>query len=239
MPEIIPAVLAKDFNQLKQQIGLVAGRSPLVHIDIEDGTLTRNASWPFRNGEDFEKIKHEEGGLPYWEDVNFEAHLMLADPVLAYEDWIRAGVERIIVHIESFGEVMNPENSEKVSTFLNNFKKDFGGETVARVEIGLAANFDTLSEYILPHVLECDFIQLMAIPVLGKQGETFQEGIFDKVEKIKSIHPDTILAVDGGVGMENAERLVAAGVERLVVGSAIFSADDPIYALEELISVVE
>lgn len=235
MADIIPAVLPKNFRDLEEKLALVAGHVPLVHIDVTDGTLTSGAHWPYAGSDgEWEKIQNEEAGLPAWEDLNFEAHLMVKDPASIYEEWIRAGVERLIIQFESF------DTAEARSEFLLKLRKHFSAsESFVGLEIGLAVGFDTPADAVLPHVLECDFIELMSIQEIGKQGGEFREEIFDKIEKIKFVHPDTIIAVDGGVNLENAEKLGDAGVERLVVGSAIFAAESPLDALEDVIIATE
>lgn len=235
MAEIIPAILPEDYIDLKEKLAIVGGHTALVHIDATDATLTRHASWPYaRAGEEWDEITKEEAGFPYWEEMNFEAHLMVNDPARAYEDWIRAGAERVIVHYEAFG------SHEECSDFLTTFAEHFeNGNEHLKVEVGLAANFETPIEKILDHVLECDFIHLMSISELGAQGEAFEEGIFDKIKELRSSYPETILAIDGGVDIENAVRLAEAGADRLVVGSAIFSADNPLETLEDLLLSLE
>lgn len=235
MALIIPAILAKDFKELKEKAGMVAGLTSWVHLDFADGTLTKEAAWPYiADTEEFQRLKKEESGLPYWQDLNFEAHLMVNDPESRYEDWVRAGAERVIVHREAF------KGKEAASEFLEKLQKYFGfRDTDFGIEVGLAANMETGVEDIMPHVLESDYIHLMSINHIGKQGEPFNEGIFEKIQKIRQEFPEAIISVDGGVNLENAERLMEAGVERLVVGSAIFSDEDPVGALEEFLALNE
>lgn len=235
MTQIIPAILAKDFQELKEKAGMMAGLVSWAHLDFTDGTLTKEASWPYMmESTEFESLKKEESGLPYWQDLNFEAHLMVNDPESRYEDWVRAGAERIIVHRESF------QTRETASEFLEKLQKYFGfRDTDFGIEVGLAANMETGVEDILPHVLETDYLHLMSINDIGRQGESFNEEIFEKIKKIRQEFPEVIISVDGGVNLENAERLMEAGVERLVVGSAIFSDEDPVGALEEFLALSE
>ncbi len=138
------------------------------------------------------------------------------------------------MHYEAF------ETDADCSDFLLKLQEHFSGDNEhLKIEIGLAVNFETPITKILDHVLECDFIHLMSIARIGAQGIPFEEGIFDKIGELRSSYPETIIAVDGGVSIENAERLVEAGVERLCIGSVIWSAADPAETLEDLILEVE
>jgi ribulose-phosphate 3-epimerase len=165
--------------------------------------------------------------------MNFEAHLMLKDPETVYADWIRAGAERVIAHYEAF------DSDEACSSFFQKFIEHFQADESLKVEVGLAVEFDTPIQKVLDHVLECDFIHLMSIREIGAQGRAFEEGIFDKIAELRNSYPETIISVDGGISVENAGRLVEAGVERLCVGSAIWQAEDPLEALEDLVLEAE
>jgi ribulose-phosphate 3-epimerase len=232
MIEIIPAILANSYDDLYDDLNLVAGRVPIVHIDVADGTLTPNTTWPYSGEtEEFEKIKNEEEGLPFWEDVGFEVHLMVQDPESTIDDWIKAGAERIIVHVESF------DSSDDLSNFLVSRRKDLDQDSYLGIQMGLAINIDTNIERIMPHVLDADFIHLMSINKIGGQGKEFQPEIFDRIKELKHIYPETILSIDGGVKLENAEDIIDHGVERLVIGSSIFGSSHALYALEDFLAI--
>jgi ribulose-phosphate 3-epimerase len=230
MSEIIPAILPKDFDDLEEKLGMVAGFVPMVHIDATDGTLTPGSSWPYK-GEvsNFLRIAEEAEGFPYWEELGFEAHLMVERPEEIIEDWIKAGAERLIVHQEAFED-------RELSRFLSHVKNRFdAGSSYLGIEIGLAINLNTPIEDILSHVLEADFIHLMSIEEIGVQGNPFNEKVFDTIQRIKEVYPDTIISVDGGVNLEIAEELKERGANRIVVGSAIFGQEDPEVALFEFL----
>ena len=69
-------------------------------------------------------------------------------------------------------------------------------------------------------------LTIMAVPP-GRGGQPFQPTALEKVRAAKSKRPELIIEVDGGVKLENAERIVEAGASRLVVGSAVTGAPDP------------
>ena len=85
MIEIIPAILPKDYEDLKNKIALVRGVAPLVQIDICDGVFVPSKTWPFSTGGaddfNFHRILNEEEGMPFWEDIDFELDLLVADAV--------------------------------------------------------------------------------------------------------------------------------------------------------------
>lgn len=231
MSEIIPAIVPISFQDLEEKLSLISERVPMVHVDIENGTLTRKTTWPYiSKSSEFEKIKNEEDGFPFWENLNFEAHIMAKDPGSIIEDWIRVGAERIIVHAEGF------DTEENLLKTLREFRNRFDiSNSYVGTEIGLAVNLKTPIESILPYVLESDFIHLMSIKEIGEQHHPFENDIYPKIKELKEAYPDTIISVDGGITLPVAEELIEMGVERLVIGSAIFGDDDPEEALEDFL----
>ncbi|MEK7609503.1 MAG: hypothetical protein AAB470_00065 [Patescibacteria group bacterium] len=213
--EIIPAILPKDFSELEEKIGLVQDYVKTVQIDVCDGQFTPQASWPYKKHDDsFEKIQKEENGLPGWKTLNFEIDLMANKPEEKVDGWVRAGATRIILHVESRGDV-----GQAIKIL-----KD-------RAEIGLALNIDTpISEIGNPKFAidegSIQFIQLMGIDRIGFQGQAFDSKVIEKIKEIKKMYPQFSVSVDGGVSLENAVQLIDAGADRLVVGSAIFESDN-------------
>src|ERR1700752_129463 len=104
MAEIIPAILEKNFNEIKNKITALRERSKCVHLDFCDGNLVPSQSWPFGTGGfedyDFWKILNEEEGLPYWEEFDFEFDLMVTSAMENFDLYMKLGPKRIIFHME-------------------------------------------------------------------------------------------------------------------------------------------
>ncbi len=219
--EIIPAILPKDFTEVTDKTSLVKGLVKVVQIDVCDGQFTPQATWPYKREDDsFEKILHEEDGLPGWEKLDFEIDLMVNNPEKVIEDWVMAGATRIVIHSESRGSVLDAVDN-----------------LVDRVEIGIALNIETPIEVLEPYAGKIQFVQCMGIDQVGFQGQEFDERVIEKVKEVKEMYPDLVVSVDGGVTLQTASRLIEAGVDRLVVGSAIFGSDNFIEALQRFKSL--
>ncbi|MCX6715921.1 MAG: hypothetical protein NT077_02810 [Candidatus Taylorbacteria bacterium] len=215
--EIIPAILPKDFHELEAKISLVNGFVKTVQVDACDGQFVPNATWPYRKPDDtFKKIVHEEMGMPNWQDLDFEVDLMANRPEERVDEWVQAGAGRIIIHVESKGDI------DKALANLD-----------GRVEIGLALNEETPVEIISKYQEKINFVQLMGIDQIGFQHQTFDDKVIGRVREVKLKYPKLPIAVDGGVSFDNAPKLIAAGADRLVIGSAIFNAENPIDAVEK------
>ena len=119
--KIIPAILPKDFFDLKEHLERVKGVTDYVQIDICNSTYTPSKTWPFTHTPDvyFKKMVTQEEGMPFWEDIDFELDLMIKNPEEHYEKFLQLGPKKIIFHFETMS---NPiEFIQKVKEFLRDY----------------------------------------------------------------------------------------------------------------------
>lgn len=238
MIEIIPAVIPKNLEDLKDHLDMVVGHVPLVQVDVVDGRFVPSKSWPYHlNGYDdyFKSILAENEGLPFWEKLDYEIDLMVIDPEKDARDWIMAGARRIVIHIES------PVDVKDILRRLNK-EYDSVKNSLLGVEIGVAINIDTPNEKVYELMDELDqngapltdFVQFMGIRKIGYQGQIFDNAVLDKIAEFHEKYPGAIISVDGGVGEDNAQKLIDVGVTRLICGSAVFGSNNPLETIEYL-----
>ena len=224
MTEIIPAILPKDYEDLKNKIALVRGVAPIVQIDICDGNFVKNTTWPFPDDLHFQRILNEEEGLPFWEDVDFELDLMVVDAVQNFDIYTKLGARRVVFHIEAVGDLEDFKNFlEGIDTYVRDV-----------LEIGVAISPTTPIEQVFSLVSFVDFVQVMGIDHTGFQGEEFDERCLGHIKTLKEKYSDLVISVDGAVDFDTAPALLRAGASRLVSGSAIFNSDDIIDTIERL-----
>ena len=215
--EIIPAILVNDYAELQSDIELIEGFVKTVQIDVCDGQFTPQPTWPYRkHDENFERIVSEEEGMPGWEKVNFEIDLMANHPEDKIENWVQAGATRIVLHAEVKGDLEKAIN-----------------DLTGRVEVGLALSESTPVSVIEKYRDKIQFVQLMGIEQIGFQHQPFDEKVLGRIKEVRMKFPGMPIAVDGGVSLENANNLIDAGADRLIVGSAIFGAEEPIDAIQQ------
>ena len=154
--------------------------------------------------------------MPYWEKLDYEFDLMVNRPEDVVEHWVETGATRIILHVESKGNI-----DEAISKLED------------KAEVGIALNMDTPIEIIEKYSDKITVVQLMAINQIGFQGQEFNEGVLERIRAVKSKYPQLAISVDGGVNLHNAKALIEAGADRLIVGSAIFGADNPIDEIQK------
>jgi len=208
MIEIIPAIMPQSFKELEEKVGPIHGLIKTVHLDVMDGSMTSSMNWPFTNEglKEMEKVTSGEIGLPFWKEINYEVDLMMQTPEESFAEWVNAGFHRIIVHVET---------TQKLLSLI----KEWRGV----VEIGVAIGIETPNEEAYKYVdAGADFVQFMGIYQIGFQGNPFDSRVLEKISKMREVYPNLPISADGGVNTETVPKLLDAGADRLVIGSAIF-----------------
>jgi ribulose-phosphate 3-epimerase len=237
---IIPAIMPKTFDELYDLASQVEGLVPLAQIDIMDGRFVASKSWPYEKGypdrdDDFMALTRQEDGLPFWETLDYEIDLMIAEPEKHLEEWAPLGASRLIIHAEA---VTNWEQLLTLDIMQRDARR-IGDDVV--IAVGVAFNPDTnIAEY-ADYIEHFEFVQCMGLAKIGYQGQPYDERVLEQVNRIRRSFPNLPIAIDGGVSEKTAKELVQAGATRLVAGSAIFNADDKeaaIGRLESLVSIL-
>lgn len=128
---------------------------------------------------------------------DFEVHLMVEEPEKIMDRWIERGAKRISVH----------EVTPKLAEYRS------------KAEIGLAVALEKPLDEVLPFVDFIDFIHLMSIEEIGAQGHPLDERIFARLSEMQEKFPNVPISVDGGVNVNNYQKLLELGADRLIVGS--------------------
>jgi pentose-5-phosphate-3-epimerase len=249
--KIIPAIMPRNLDDLEAKVTEVLDVVPIVQIDIMDGEFVGNRTWPYLPGKmnaeeeicesvftharfssDFKAIIKEDAGLPFWDRIDYELDLMIANADESLEIWITTGAKRLIFHVES----MPPERMlamlEKLRIRFprtqisdDNHESDF--HTIFSLEIGIAINIQTPPEKIERFIEHIDFVQCMGIEEIGYQGEKLSGKVLDQIRTLREEYPSLILTIDGGVTEHNVGMLAMGGISRVVCGSAVFGASSP------------
>ena len=214
-PQIAPSILAADFANLQKEVEMLnASAADYIHVDIMDGVFVPNISF----------------GIPVTEAIHrhatkpLDVHLMIINPELYLEAFVKAGASIVTVHVEA-------------CTHLHRTLQEIKRLGVAA---GVALNPHTPIELLTEVLEEVDLICVMSVnPGFG--GQKFIEHSYAKVANLKDLilkkGAKTKIEVDGGVTEQNAKRLVEAGADILVAGSFVFKAPDPIAAIASLKSI--
>lgn len=197
MDIIKPAIISRDFNEIRFKIEEVEGLTDWVHVDVMDGVFTPNVSWS--QPDDLESV----GGK-----IKIEAHLMVSEPEKVLTHWINY-VDRVIIHLES---------TEMLYQIIENIKNH-------STKLGVALLFDTDIDLLEPYLPNLDFIQLMSIKEIGVHGNIFENEILNKVKSLRQIFPNGTIQLDGGVNIDNIAEIFSSSVNSVAVGTAVWQGD--------------
>ncbi|MEK7579499.1 MAG: hypothetical protein AAB460_03155 [Patescibacteria group bacterium] len=211
MIEIVPVLLPETFDEISTHAARVRGLVKRMQIDIVDGVFAESLTWPYVNDTgDFERLTHEDEGLPFWDELDFEVDMMVQNPEEVLPKWISAGVSACIIHIGS---------TKNYDAIIEKCK-------TADIEAGLAIRPGTAPEEFEPLIKKFDFVQVMGSDTIGHAGLELDEYVYAKISDIRAKHSELSIAVDIGVNEDTAPQLIEAGATKLVAGSAIFGSDD-------------
>jgi len=201
--EIAPSLLSADFANLAREIAKVeSGGAHVLHLDVMDGHFVPNITIGLPVVKSIRKITK----------MPLDAHLMIANPGQYLDDFIRAGVNWLSVHIEADIHI------ERTLHHL----RDNGVR--AGVAINPGTSLSTLEE-VLPLA---DYVLIMTVnPGFG--GQKFIPSMLKKISRLKEIivsnNYQARIEVDGGIGPGNLQDVLTAGAEIIVAGSAVFSSE--------------
>lgn len=210
---IAPSLLAADFSNLQKDIEMVnSSEAGWFHLDIMDGIFVPNISF----------------GLPVVKTVKklakkpLDVHLMIVEPEKYLNRFRDAGADILTVHMEACRHLHRTVQEIR----------ELG------IKAGVSLNPHTpvsALEEIIPFI---DLVLIMSVnPGFG--GQQFIETSYEKIRKTKALIRESgspaLIEVDGGVDIANAGRLFDAGVDVLVAGTAVFTAQDPAGMIHELL----
>lgn len=204
MVKLSPSVLSADFGRLLEDVKKVeAAGVEYLHIDIMDGHFVPNIS--------FGPVVLEaiSGKTSLVKDV----HLMIENPDQYIEAFVKAGADIIVVHQEAC-----PHLHRSIQNI-----KSYG------VKAGVSLNPGTSLSVIEEVLGDLDMVLIMSVnPGFG--GQSFIESQLDKISRLRQMITerglDVDIEVDGGIKISNVAKVVKAGANIIVAGSAIFGAED-------------
>lgn len=205
MPIVAPSLLAADFTKLGEAMELInRSEADWLHVDVMDGVFVPNISF----GEPVMKPLKKICTKP------FDVHLMIVDPDRYLQYFKDLGADVLTVHYEA----------------CTHLHRTIGAIKELGMKAAVSLNPHTRVSVLENVIADLDMVLIMSVnPGFG--GQKFIPNTYKKVKQLRDmaneLNPELIIEVDGGVNLENAPKLVEAGANALVAGSAVFKAEDP------------
>ena len=209
---LAPSLLAADFTKLDREIALFhESRADWLHLDVMDGRFVPNITFGMLLIEAARRLTSKP----------LDVHLMIVEPDRYIEQFRKAGADIITVHYEA-------------CTHLHRVIQQIR-DTGAKVGVALNPHSPV---GLLEDVLEdIDLVCLMSVnPGFG--GQKFIYRTIPKIMQLRAMAEERnlypLIEIDGGVGLQNAEKILQAGADVLVAGSSVFGAENPLEVINRL-----
>ena len=181
------------------------------HLDVMDGRFVPNISFGPMLVEFFRKSTNK----------ICDVHLMIEEPGNFAEAFKKAGADYLSVHIEACPHLHR--NIQQI--------KSLG------MKAGVAINPHTPVEQLKDILADIDLVCMMSVnPGFG--GQKFIPYTIEKIKTLRRMIDEkslsVLIEVDGGVTLENAASIIAAGADVLVAGNTVFKSNDPVATIKQL-----
>lgn len=211
---IAPSLLSANFANLTADINMINNsRAEWIHIDVMDGVFVPNITIGPVVVKSIRKLTSK----------ILDVHLMIIEPDRYIEDFKNAGADIISVHYEACKHLHRTIDSIKNKG----------------LKAGVVLNPHTNVGLLEDIINEVDMVLLMSVnPGFG--GQKFISNTFKKILDLRDLITKTnskaLIEVDGGVDTNNAPELFNSGANILVAGNSVFSSDNPISKISDLIN---
>lgn len=211
MIQIVPSILVSSEEMFLEQIHAIKSVCSFVQIDIADGVFCNGKTWI-----DPTVVQEKM-------DIDFELHMMVANPLEEIERW--KGIDRmkrIVFQYEAVADIVSAVQH------VQQYGRD----------VCVSLNPDTQIDVLKPVIKKIESVQFMSV-YPGRQGQSFLLSTLDKIREFHAQYPHIPISDDGAVNSDTIPQLIEAGATRLGPGSAIWKHGDPAENYKSLVALAE
>ena len=200
MVKIAPSILSVEVEKIESEVAnLEKAGADYIHIDVMDGEFVPNRT----AGTTMLEKAYDGCNLP------LDTHLMVENPEDYIEDFSISNI--LTFHVEAV-------DSETAYRIIDNLHE-------REIHVGMAIKPNTSVEEILPYLDNIELVLVMLVEP-GFGGQEMIEECLEKVRRIRELRPDIDIEVDGGINLQNIDKVKKAGANVIVSGTAILKEID-------------
>lgn len=196
----------KEENLIEYVKSLEAAGADYLHCDVMDGKFVEATCL---SSQKLLEVSQNSSIL-------LDVHLMVANPIQVFENYLKAKPSIVTVHYESFS------NAQNLVYMLQEIKK-------RKIMVGLSIKPQTKIRDIEPYLPLVDLVLIMSVEP-GKSGQTFIDNSLNKIAELKNVcearEYNIKIEVDGGITLNNVKAVADAGANIVVMGSAVYKAEN-------------
>ena len=212
MIEIIPSLLVYNEEECKIKIASLGQSVSMIQLDIADGIFVANKTWA------------DPKVVAACAQTEIELHLMVQNPLEELLRWREIPlIKRVHFHFESM--------SENIDNTILAIRE-------AGYEVGIALRPETSIDVLEPYINDIDAVLFLSVEP-GAQGREFQSTVLEKIKEFRTRGYNHFVEIDGGVNEITLPKIIAAGVDAVCPGSAIFgygNAHENVKKMEKLLN---
>jgi len=198
--KISPSVLSLQIENIYERVKKIEKNIEYIHIDVMDGKFVTNSTDGVAMFNEAKKVSSQ----------MLDVHLMVENPLEEITKY--KGAEIITFHIESL------ETDKEILEVIEEIRK-------LNAKVGISIKPNTPVSILTKWLDKIDLVLIMTVEP-GYGGQKLIYDVLPKVKELRDLGFDKLIEADGGITIDNAKDVINAGVDIIVVGTAIFNAED-------------